>query len=539
MDNKSPKQIVLVVDDTPENIMVMTSILRDQYQVKAATNGIKALSIAQSANPPDIILLDIMMPDMDGYEVCDQLKSNQVTNDIPVIFVTAMGQEEDETKGLELGAVDYITKPVSPAIVKARVKTQLSLKKNMAELRSAYDIIESQKDRMQTELNVGRDIQMAMVPKLFPESTEYSIHGILEPAREVGGDFYDAFAIDDEHLCFCVGDVSGKGVPAALFMAMAKTLIKSRASSDSSTASIVTHINDELSKDNDGCLFVTLFLCILDIHTGELITTNAGHNPPLLKHSDGLITTLKQRDGPVVAAFSDNAYSEQCVQLKQGDTLLIYTDGVTEADSPEGVFYGVDRLQQLLDGWQGKSVKELTSQIVQSTHVFEGNDRQADDITVLALSYHGQASSETEGFEIEIDNTLKNIDQVNDRFIVFARDKELPEKTVASIRMAFDELLTNIISYAYDDKDQHIIHIRVSLSSNSVLASITDDGIPFNPFHLEAPDTQSSIDEREIGGLGIHLLREMLDQVSYQRKVDRNVITIAKDIDPDQSLPKA
>ena len=151
MQQANLQQTVLVVDDTPENIMIMTEILRDLYRVKAATNGKKALSIAESENPPDIILLDIMMPEMDGYEVCRQLSKNTSTKSIPVIFVTAMGQEEDETKGLELGAVDYITKPVSPAIVRARVKTQLTLKNNMAELRSAYAIIEAQKERMQTE----------------------------------------------------------------------------------------------------------------------------------------------------------------------------------------------------------------------------------------------------------------------------------------------------------------------------------------------------------------------------------------------------
>jgi len=527
------KQKILVVDDERFNINVLVDLLKPDYKMMAAINGEQALKAARSANPPDLILLDIMMPEIDGYEVCRQLKLDGATRDIPVIFVTAMGQEEDETKGLDLGAADYLTKPISPAIVEARVKTQLALKKNMEDLRKAYSIIESQKNRMQTELNVGRDIQLAMVPKEFPVSEDYSIHAILEPAREVGGDFYDVFAIDEDHVCFCVGDVSGKGVPAALFMAMAKTLIKSRASDDSSTASIVTHVNDELSKDNEGCLFVTLFVCILNVRTGELMTTNAGHNPPLLKRADGSITVLKHRDGPVVAAIEGMTYSEQRVQLDMGDTLLLFTDGVTEADNKEGVLFGDDRLEKLLSDWQGGSIDALAAHIVQTTHAYEGEHRQADDITVLTLNYHGKNTADANGFEMGIDNDLSKIDLVNERFMLFAQANELPNKTAAAIRMAFDELLTNIISYAYDDEGQHEIDIRVSLLNDAVVIVISDSGIPFNPFQLKTPDTEASIDDRDIGGLGVHLVREMLDQVNYQRKVDQNVVTLVKGIDPE------
>jgi len=296
---------------------------------------------------------------------------------------------EDETKGLELGAIDYLTKPISPAIVEARVKTQLALKKNMEELHRAYTVIESQKDRMQKELDVGRDIQLAMVPKDFPVSNDYSIHATLEPAREVGGDFYDAFTVDEEHICFCIGDVSGKGVPAALFMAMAKTLIKSRALSDPSTADIVTHVNDGLSTDNEGCLFVTLYVCIFNVRTGELLTTNARHNPPLLKHRDGSITPLSNRDGLVVGAMDGITYSEKRYQLQKDDTLLLFTDGVTEAENPNEEFFGDERLEKLFTDWQDESVEKLVENVVATTHAFEGDNRQADDITVLAFQYHG------------------------------------------------------------------------------------------------------------------------------------------------------
>jgi CheY-like chemotaxis protein len=183
---------ILVVDDEGFNIDVLIGMLSSDYRMMAAKSGRQAIKAARSASPPDLILLDVMMPKMDGYEVCRRLKADAATRDIPVIFVTAMGEVTDETTGLEAGAVDYLTKPVSPPIVQARIRTQLERKRQRDELKKAYRIIEAQKARMQKELDVGRDIQMSMVPRIFPpfpERGEFSIYAALHPAREVGGTF--------------------------------------------------------------------------------------------------------------------------------------------------------------------------------------------------------------------------------------------------------------------------------------------------------------------------------------------------------------
>lgn len=532
MSNPESKQTILVVDDAPVNIALLTNILSPTYKVKAVTSGEKAIEIARKKPQPDLILLDIIMPGMNGYEVCEILKRDAGTASIPVIFITARTTTEDEQHGLELGAVDYITKPISPAIVLVRVQTQLALQKNIEDLQGAYALIEKQKNRMQQELNVGRDIQLAMVPTLFPVSDDYSLHAILEPCREVGGDFYDAFMVDDEHICFCVGDVSGKGVPAALFMAMAKTLIKSRASSDLSTASIVTHVNDELSKNNEGCLFVTLFVCVLNVRTGVMLTTNAGHNPPFLKHSDGSITTLRKRDGLVVAAMEGIAYKENRIQLIKGDTLLLFTDGITEADNINQEFFGDDRLKNLFQNQLIESMEELTRYIVDTTHTFEGVNRQADDITVLAFHYRGQKPDAEHSFEIEIGNDLKAIIRVTEQFMEFARENKMIQKVTTPVCMALDDLLANIISYGYADDSHHLITIKVSIVKDSVIIVITDDGLPFNPLTVEAPDTDASLEEREIGGLGIFLVKNVIDETYYKRYVNKNVITLIKKIAP-------
>jgi sigma-B regulation protein RsbU (phosphoserine phosphatase) len=220
----------------------------------------------------------------------------------------------------------------------------------MDELQAAYAIIKKHSDRMEQELNVGHDIQMSMLPlefPAFPERSEFSLHATLKPAREVGGDFYDFFFVDDDHLCLVVGDVSGKGVPAALFMAVTKTMIKSQATDDPSPASIITRVNDDLSADNPASMFVTLFIAIVNTRTGEFRFTNAGHNPPYILRSDEL-ECLDQRHGPIIGAVEGVAFREDSASLNRADTLLIFTDGVTEAMSPADELYSEARLEALL-----------------------------------------------------------------------------------------------------------------------------------------------------------------------------------------------
>jgi sigma-B regulation protein RsbU (phosphoserine phosphatase) len=377
---------ILIVDDERLNINVLNELLKSNYKIMAAINGEQALKAASSKNPPDLILLDIMMPEMDGYEVCKRLKADDQTKDIPIIFVTAMGQESDETKGLELGAADYLTKPISPAIVEARVQTQIKLQRGRKDLQLAYELIEAHKTRMEKELNVARDIQLSMLPKTFPEHNDFTLHAIMNAALEVGGDFYDYFFIDEDNLCLCVGDVSGKGVPAALFMAITKSMIKSRAADDLSTANIMTHVNREISQNNESSMFITVFLSILNLKTGELTYTNAGHNPPFIKHAGSEIDRIDQRHGPVAGAVEGFTYKESSLFLSEGDTLLLYTDGVTEAISSANELYGEQRLINTL-GLNHNSPMDLNSYILNDVLKFEDGTDQTDDITILSLSF--------------------------------------------------------------------------------------------------------------------------------------------------------
>ena len=431
-----------------------------------------------------------------------------------------------------MGAVDYLTKPISPPIVEARVKTHLALRRNMAELQKAYGVIEVQKDRMEEELNVGRDIQMSMVPQkfpAFPDRDEFSIHAALHPAREVGGDFYDFFFINENRLCFCVGDVSGKGVPAALFMAVARTLIKARANDDKSTASILTRVNDEISRDNKAYMFVTIFTGILNTVTGELTYTNAGHNPSYIRKADGNLERLDTLHGPVIGARKGLAYKEDTVKISKGDVLFMYTDGVTEARNGEKEFFTEERLKDILAAYQYDSAEAVVQNTVSEVKKFEDGEDQFDDITVLALQFLRQPeATEIPVLDMRLKNQLTEIDRFKESFNSFSEENEIPTSIRRELNMVFDELLNNVVSYAYQDDAEHEIEVRVEVARERLVVSIADDGIPFNPFDVDTPDTGLALEERTLGGLGIHLVLKVMDKVAYQRRTDKNVLTLVK-----------
>jgi serine phosphatase RsbU (regulator of sigma subunit)/CheY-like chemotaxis protein len=382
------KPVVLAVDDTPENLDVVRGILVPEYKVKAATSGAAALKIVER-QPPDIILLDIMMPDMDGYEVCRRLKSNPATEAIPVIFLTAKDQTADEAEGFALGAADYIHKPVNPPILQARVRTHVALKKSIDDLHELSEALATAKERMEIELNVGRDIQHSMLPDTMPDCSEISLSACMDAAREVGGDFYDYFMLSEDELCFCVADVSGKGVGAALFMAMSKLLIKSRAVDDKLPSKIMTRVNSDLAKDNPECMFVTVFLATINLRTGEVTYTNAGHNPPLIKRASGDVEEIPDRHGPILGIEEGRDYGQSNLMLGQGDVLLVFTDGVTEAMDSEDNLYSDGRLFATMQGIGDIDAGSVLKTVRNSVDEFSAGAEQADDITIVTLQYHG------------------------------------------------------------------------------------------------------------------------------------------------------
>ena len=378
---------ILIVDDTEMNLRILISALGDVYDVSVATDGFSAFELLEE-ELPDLILLDIMMPGMNGYEVCERLKADPRTAYIPIIFLTALTEIKAKSKGFEVGAVDYITKPFDIVEVKARVNTHVLMQRNLAELKKAHDAIEVQRKRMQLELDLGMKIQNNMLPVAFPDNKEFGLAAYLKPAKELGGDFYDFFFIDDEHLCFCVGDVSGKGVPAALFMAVSKTLIKSSATSELSPSKILQKVNCEISRDNEAMMFVSLFIGVLNIPTGEVLFSNGGHNSPFAVKSDGSVEEINEKHGMVLGFSGAMKYKEGRLLLGRGDSIVLYSDGITEAVNTKGEFYNESGLAESLLVEQS-SVCEMLQNVLAKLDRFVGSAEQSDDITALILRYNG------------------------------------------------------------------------------------------------------------------------------------------------------
>ena len=249
-----------------------------------------------------------------------------------------------------------------------------------------------QKDLIEGELTVAREIQMSIVPKLFPAfpgRPEFDLYAVLEPAREVGGDLYDYFLLDDDHLCFTIGDVSGKGVPASLFMAVTKTLIKAKADIKLQPDEILYAVNNELCEDNDSGMFVTEFLGILTISSGEIVYSNGGHNRPYLLRQDGLVEMLPRLPGMALGVMEENPYTCARLVLNAGDSLIMYTDGVTEAMNEAGELFGEARLEKVFSGLAGKSAREQMNEALQSVYQFVNGAIPSDDITMVVLLYFG------------------------------------------------------------------------------------------------------------------------------------------------------
>ena len=386
--------------------------------------------------------------------------------------------------------------------------------------------------RMGDELNIGRQIQMSMIPLTFPRFPEHKdldVWAYIRPAREVGGDFYDFFMIDDRYFAFVIADVSGKGVPAALMMAVAKTMLKSRSQDTKSTASIISATNNELSENNDDCMFITAFFGIIDTKTGTLTYTNAGHNPPYLIKTDGTMQALGELHGPMVGVMPGAPYGEAEIQLDVDDKIVLYTDGITEAFDAKGDDYGERRLESFLERSQKLGTKYLVESLVRDVDDFVGGAEQSDDITMFCLRYVAWDVRDARGtVELRLANDLPEIDRCLAALGEICQRFELPPEIQNNFSVVLDDLLNNVISYAFGDGEEHIIDVVLSTDGQRFIVSVSDDGIEFDPFMRKDPDTASSIEEREIGGLGIHLIRNLMDDYSYRRVEGRNVTTLMK-----------
>jgi serine phosphatase RsbU (regulator of sigma subunit) len=381
---------ILVVDDTPSNIQSLAATLKPAgYQVLVATNGQQALDVMAKVRP-DLILLDIMMPIMDGFEACANIKANADWHDIPIIFLTAKTETADLVKGFELGAVDYVSKPFNAHELMARVHTHLTVDRLRTSVSEKNAALEKAQQQMSAELDLARAMQVAILPSRFPVAVGCDGAARMLPATTMGGDFYDFIELPGGRIGLVMADVSGKGVPAAFFMAVARTNLNALAATASGPADCLQRTNDVLLTQNPMDLFVTVFYAVFDPATGVLTYSNGGHNPPLLRRANGQVEMLTSAAGLVLGMFPAS-YDEDMAQLAPGDTLVLYTDGVTEAFNVDVQMYEEARLVERVRDDGGATAKGLVTAIFDSVIGFSGAAPQSDDITVAVLSWSGAA----------------------------------------------------------------------------------------------------------------------------------------------------
>lgn len=385
-----------------------------------------------------------------------------------------------------------------------------------------------EKERIGAELSLATDIQAHMLPSIFPpfpEHDEIDIYATMDPAKEVGGDFYDFFMLDESHLAVVVADVSGKGVPAALFMVIAKTLIKNHAQSGLAPEEVFTKVNQMLCEGNDAALFVTAWMGVLDFETGVLRYVNAGHNPPLIKLGDGGFEYLRSKAAFVLAGIDGMRYTSSELTMKPGDRLVLYTDGVTEATDSKNELYGEERLKSYLNGHVGDDVIGLLHGLREDMNLFVGDAEQFDDITMLALDFRNLKKT-SNAVVREFDAKEEELSNV----IAFAEEElekaDCSPKASMQLCMAIEELFINIARYSGSEK----MTLSIENTDGSAVIRLCDRGLPFNPLAKSDPDISLSAEERTVGGLGIFMVKKTMDDMNYKYENGQNVMTIVKKI---------
>ena len=386
--------------------------------------------------------------------------------------------------------------------------------------------ITKEKEQIKAELSVATEIQASMLPHEFPKNDEFDIFATMTPAKEVGGDFYDFFMIDSNHLALVIADVSGKGVPAALFMVIAKTLIKNRTQMGGSPSEILADVNRQLCEGNKAELFVTVWLGILDVSTGKVIASNAGHEYPAVMKSGGDYELLKSKHSPAVATLEELKFRQYEFVLNPGDMIYLYTDGVAEATNSNYELYGTDRMIEALNRIKNESAEEVLLSMKNAVDSFTGEAPQFDDITMLCLKYYGGGKQVK---ELTVEALIDNLDDV----LAFVDEQleahDCSMKVQTQIDIAVEELFVNIAHYAYNPKTGPAT-LRLEIQENPLAVIITfiDKGVPYDPLARPDPDVTLSAEEREIGGLGIYMVKKSMDDIAYEYKDGKNILMIKK-----------
>ena len=380
---------ILSVDDEMDLELLLTQYFRrkirkGEYEFVFAHNGMEALAMMVKHPDIEIILSDINMPEMDGLTLL--AKVNEMRNPaMKVIMVSAYGDMGNIRQAMNNGAFDFATKPIDLDDLSITIEKAIE----QIEYVHKSQKEDTQLESLRTDLAIASQIQQAILPQVFPpfpeDADKVDIAASMTPAKDVGGDFYDFFRIDDNHIGLVIADVSGKGIPAAIFMAVSRTLTRATGIRGGNPADCISYANKLLAAESVNCMFVTMFYGILDVNTGEVVYCNAGHNPPYIVRQDGEVKVLPMTQDPMVGAIGGIVFHQNTVQLAAGDALVMFTDGVTEAMNGVYEAYGEQRLEATLAHASQMSSQEIVDAIKADVATFVDGAEQSDDITVLVL----------------------------------------------------------------------------------------------------------------------------------------------------------
>jgi phosphoserine phosphatase RsbU/P len=374
---------VLIVDDVKANVDILVQALRDEYKLSVALGGQQAMD-AVARSLPDLVLLDIVMPDIDGYEICRRLRAAEATRELPVMFLSSLEDVKNKTRGFEVGGNDYLTKPFEVLEVKARVRSLLKAK--------AYaDAVKAAAER---DLRIAREIQMGLLPVDIPmqvHGTGLDVYAVLQPAQQVGGDLFEVLRLGPDRVLVAVGDVSGKGIPAALFMAVTMTLLRSLARQGNAPEDILRQLNDELLEQNPRGMFVTLQCMVYDLARRTVTCASAGHHAAVRLVPGQPPRPVFTSSGRVLGLMPAGDFARETLQLQAGETIVLFTDGVSEAYDADEELFGAERLLAHFEASPGSRARETTLGVVEAVRGHAAGAKQSDDITVMSVRYAGPA----------------------------------------------------------------------------------------------------------------------------------------------------
>ena len=389
--------------------------------------------------------------------------------------------------------------------------------------------LDQERNRMMSELSVAERIQRSMLPTIndsFPGRTELSIEAFMEPAKEVGGDFYDVFYVERDKIAFLIADVAGKGIPAALFMMQAKQTIQDCVKEYDELSDAITEANNRLCMGNEAEMFVTAWIGVLDLETGEVEYVNAGHNPPVVS-LEGNIDYMKARGGFVLAGMEDVPYRQGSFTMNESDILFLYTDGVNEAENDSHEQFGEEALRNSLQELGDASSQEIVEQVRRKVKEHVGGYEQSDDITMLCVKFINRYTNKDYSVVRYFEVDSKTTERVTEFTETELSERNIPMKDIFNFNIAVDELLSNVCKFS----EATNIKVSINMSENKLSMSFADNGKPFDPDSAPEPDIEASAEERKIGGLGLFMVKNMMDDFKYEYKDGNNISTITKELE--------